>query len=222
MIRRPLAALIALSIVVGCSAPRPTHKYELSDGRYLYRQPGKRFRSAYIYVRDQDSLRMFTDETARQEIIPNITIDEFFIKKAFDVDAISIPFKFRPGVKSLPRQLTTDFNGNVFVGLRVDRFRIAHRSTPIGMKHFHKHRGFSVGSFIGIGSASITPWTTNNHITDEYMGFVVSRGFAFMVGLDNLTVGAGIGWDHLTDRDKHIWIYQNKPWFGVTIGLNLN
>jgi hypothetical protein len=32
-----------------------------------------------------------------------------------------------------------------------------------------------------------------------------------MFGLNNLTVGAGVGWDSLTDRDKNIWIYQNKP-----------
>jgi len=165
---------------------------------------------------------MFTDASAREEVVPDINRDEFFIKKAFDIDAVSIPFKFHPASVNLPRQMTTDFNGNVFVGLRLDRFRVTHKSTPIGMKHFHKHRGLSIGGFGGIGAAAITPWTTNYRMNDEYMGFVVSRGFAIMVGLDNLTVGAGIGWDHLTDRDKHIWIYQNKPWFGLTIGLNLN
>lgn len=34
--------------------------------------------------------------------------------------------------------------------------------------------------------------------------------------------GVGVGWDYLTDRDKGIWIYQNKPWYGLTVGLNLN
>lgn len=43
-----------------------------------------------------------------------------------------------------------------------------------------------------------------------------------MIGVNNLTVGVGVGWDYLTDRDKAIWIYQNKPWIGVTIGLNIN
>ena len=43
-----------------------------------------------------------------------------------------------------------------------------------------------------------------------------------MIGLKTLTVGFGVGWDYLTDRDKNIWIYQNKPWIGLTLGLNLN
>jgi len=222
MIRKLLPALSVLLIITSCSTPRTTHKYELSDGRYSYRQPGEKFHPVYVYVHDQDSVRMFTDEKATQEIVPNITKDEFFIKRAFDVDAIAIPFKYRPASKNLPRQMTTDFNGNVFLGVRLDRFRVSHRRTPIGMEHFHKHRGLSVGAFGGIGAAALTPWTTSNMMNDEYMGFVFSRGFAMMVGLDNLTVGAGIGWDHLTDRDRNIWIYQDKPWFGLTIGLNLN
>jgi hypothetical protein len=68
----------------------------------------------------------------------------------------------------------------------------------------------------------MTPWTTNQGMTDEYNGFILSRGIALMIGVNNLTVGAGIGWDYLTDRDKDIWIYQNKAWYGLTFSLHLN
>ncbi|MFN3840039.1 MAG: hypothetical protein ACK4RF_04960 [Cyclobacteriaceae bacterium] len=68
----------------------------------------------------------------------------------------------------------------------------------------------------------ISPWTTNNQITDEYDGFILSRGLSAMAGINNLTVGVAIGWDYLTDRDKVVWIYQNKPWVGLMIGLNIN
>lgn len=84
------------------------------------------------------------------------------------------------------------------------------------------HRGITAGIFAGIGSTAVTPWTTSNLITDEYNGFIVSRGLAVMIGVNELTVGIGVGWDYLTDRDKDIWIYQNKPWYGLTVGLNLN
>jgi hypothetical protein len=43
----------------------------------------------------------------------------------------------------------------------------------------------------------VTPWTTNNKITDEYNGFVLSRGVAVMVGINTLTVGVGAGWEYL-------------------------
>jgi hypothetical protein len=174
-----------------------------------------------VYVLN-DSVGLYTDQKGTQQITPQFEKDQYFIKRSYDVDVIAVPFKFRPASTNLPRQLTTDFNGNIFMGYRVDRFRMIHKTTPLGMKRFYKHRALSVGAFGGLGTAAITPWTTNNLMTDEYTGFVVSRGIALMVGIENLTVGAGIGWDHLTDRDKHIWIYQNKPWFGLTIGLNLN
>ena len=221
MIPKLPAALFLLLCLVGCASTRKSHKYELDDGRYSFRQPGEKFRPVYVYVQD-DSVSLFADEQGATPITPQVLKDEYFIKRSFDVDVIAVPFKFRAASANLPRQLTTDFNGNIFVGYRVDRFRLIHKKTPIGWKRFYKHRGLSFGAFGGLGTAAITPWTTNNLMTDEYTGFVLSRGVAIMVGIENLTVGAGIGWDHLTDRDKHIWIYQNKPWFGVTIGLNLN
>lgn len=221
MIRTIPGVLFLLLCIYGCSSVRNTHKYELDDGRYLFRQPDEKFRPVYVYVHD-DSVSLFEDETGSKPIQPQVLKDEIFVKRSFDIDVIAVPFKFRPAAVNLPRQLTTDFNGNLFLGYRVDRFRLIHKKTPIGWKRFYKHRGLSIGGFGGLGTAAITPWTTNNLMTDEYTGFVLSRGLAVMVGIDNLTVGAGIGWDNLTDRDKHIWIYQNKPWFGLTIGLNLN
>lgn len=43
-----------------------------------------------------------------------------------------------------------------------------------------------------------------------------------MMGYKSLTVGLGVGWDNLLDRDKDIWVYQSKPWYGLTLSLNLN
>lgn len=216
-----IGVLALMLIFYGCSSTRNSHKYELSDGRYSFRQPGEEFRTVYAYVQD-DSVSLFADEKGTQPVIPRVLENEYLIKRSFDVDVIAVPFKFRPASVNLPRQLTTDFKGNLFLGYRVDRFRLIHKKTPIGWKRFYKHKGLSFGAFGGLGTAAITPWTTNNQMTDEYTGFVLSRGLALMVGINNLTVGGGIGWDNLTDRDKYIWIYQNKPWFGLTIGLNLN
>ena len=84
------------------------------------------------------------------------------------------------------------------------------------------HWGLSGGVFGGFGSTPITPWTTANRTMDEYNGFVLSRGVAVMGSINRLTVGLGVGTDYLTDRDKDIWIHQNKAWYGLTIGINLN
>lgn len=135
---------------------------------------------------------------------------------------MTVPFKYRPGNSSLPRQLTTDFNGNAFIGYRLDRFRVRISETPVGLKKRFYHRGITFGAFGGIGSTSINPATTKNQTADEYNAFILTRGLAVMLGVNNLTVGLGVGVDYITDRDKTIWIYQNKPWYGLTVGLNLN
>ncbi len=213
-----LALLLASCATINKDSPR----YILSDGKYSFKQPGEEWRKVYVYVNDDDSVNIFADVTNTQQIKPQVSKDEFFIKRSFDLDVIAVPFKFRPMSVNLPRQLTTDFNGNILLGYRIDRFRLVHKKTPIGTRRFYKHRGISFGGFGGLGSTAVTPWTTNYMMNDEYNGLVISKGVAVLAGISNLTVGVGIGWDHLTDRDRSIWIYQNKSWYGVTIGLNLN
>ena len=135
---------------------------------------------------------------------------------------LTILFKFRPSQKTLPRQLNANFNGNVFLGYRIDRFHVHFKSTRAGLQKELRHSGLSIGGFGGLGGASINPSTTNYQTTDEYDGFVLTRGLAIMIAVNQLTIGAGLGWDYLTDRDKNIWIYQNKPWLGMTLSLNIN
>jgi hypothetical protein len=212
---------IILITAWGCSSNKHTHRYELSDGKYIYRQHGEKFQRVHVYLK-ADSVMIFSDAKGSSQLIPEVFRDQYFIKKSMDIDILAVPFKIRPASVNLPKQLTADFNGNIMLGYRVDRFRFIHKKTPVGWKRFYKHRGIAIGGFGGLGTAAVTPWTTNNRMNDEYTGLVLSRGIAIMVGINHLTVGLGIGWDYLTDRDKLIWIYQNKTWFGATIGLNLN
>lgn len=210
-----LLGLVALISLAGCSG---ISKYQLRNGYYDFHQPGQP--SAKVYVKlKEDSIHVIKlDETT--EVVRGQ--DEYFIKKSFDLDAIIAPFKYRPSSMGFPRQLNTSFNGNVYIGYRIDRFWLDYKNTPAGMVKELKHSGITVGGFGGLGSAFISPSTTNYQTTDEYDGLVLTRGLAVMVGINRLTVGLGVGWDYLTDRDKEIWIYQNKPWYGLTLGLNIN
>src|SRR6185436_17899807 len=107
-------------------------------------------------------------------------------------------------------------------GYRLDRFRVRTIETPAGRRKKIQHKAVTIGAFGGLGSTSISPWTTNQATTDEYNGLVLCRGIALMFGINSLTVGIGVGKDYLTDRDKDIWIYQNKPWYGLTLSVNIN
>lgn len=215
-----LVFFTAALLLTSCSALREGPKYQLSNGRYAFHQQGQKPQKAYIQVAE-DTVKVFTPAG-----IPITSIkpseDEFFRQRSFDVDVMTIGFKYRPPQAALPQQLNTNFNGNVYVGYRVDRFQIHFEKTPLGEEKIQRHRALTLGAFGGFGNTAVNPWTTNNQISDEYDGFIFSRGLAAMVGVNSLTVGAGVGWDFLKGRDRTVWIYQNKPWIGLTLGLNLN
>lgn len=218
----PIGSLAALALLASCAGAKISREIPLESGNYLMKIKDTEPQQVFINVVD-DSLAMYPTVDGQNYGPPVLPLhNSVLIDRSFDFDVLSIPFKYRPHAMRFPRQLTTDFNGNIFLGYRSDRFRTRYISTPIGKQHEIKHKAFTVGAFGGIGTTFVSPWTTDNRITDEYQGLILSRGISAMMGIDNLTVGLGVGWDFLTDRDKHIWIYKNKPWFGVTISLNLN
>ncbi len=220
--RYPSIFFILIGLFTSCGSFKKIPESELTDDYYLFRQQGERYTKVYVHIL-QDSLAIIPlNTTIGQVITSKPGKDQFFLHRSFDIDVLTVPFKYRPSSKGFPRQLNTEFNGNVFLGYRWDRYRIHENVTPAGMRKRLQHRAFTFGTFGGFGTSSVGPFTTNYLITDEYNGLILSRGLSAMVGLNKLTVGLGIGWDYLTDRDKDIWIYQNEAWYGLTLSLNLN
>lgn len=146
-----------------------------------------------------------------------------FYKPSFDIDVLTIPFKYRPGTAGIPQQLNTSFQGALYIGGRRDVFRIKYKQTPLGnyRKRFN-HLGYSVGVFSGLGSALINESVTAGIVTYEYDGLLLLNGVAGIVGVNNFTLGLAVGTDFLMDRNRREWIYQHKPWVGLVFGLNLN
>ena len=215
------ACMVSSILLSSCAGLKNNPKNQLVDGVYWYRSEDSNYRKTRVYVHE-DSIVVADYRKPADIININSSGSQLFVKRTFDVDVMTVPFRFRPSTLNVPRQLTTDFNGNVYIGYRLDRFERSSKMTPFGTNQHFTHRGITAGVFGGVASSSITPTTTNNMLSDEYDGFVLTRGLALMIGLNSLTVGIGIGWDYLTDRDKEIWVYQNKPWYGLTVGLNLN
>lgn len=219
---RPCSIVIFLIVILlsSCASMRTSPKYQLTDGVYEFRQQNTQYVTAYV-ENVGDTLKLYPVEGGSPLLIKP-SKDEYFRLQTFDVDLITVVFKYRDARANLPSQVNTNLNGSVYLGYRVDRFQVHFKETPAGLKKSNYHRAFTAGAFIGFGATAVNPWTTNYQITDEYDGVVFTRGLAMMAGFNNLTVGIGLGWDYLTNRDKEIWIYQNKPWLGLTLGLNIN
>jgi hypothetical protein len=225
-----LFSLIILSFV-SCSSLKDHAKYGLHDGFYnssgnvvyssLQEDTLKIFEAGYLAkqkaITDKNSFQTFPSRSG--SLPSSIKLK----KNSFDLDVLTIPFKYRPRRPSLSNQLTTNFNGAVYIGHRSDIYKVFYEPVPLG-GHTRKinHFGYSIGLFSGIGAAAMNPWVTQYQINDEYESVVFSKGISAIIGFNNVSFGIGLGNDHMIDKNKKLWIYQGKPWLGLIVGLNLN
>lgn len=68
----------------------------------------------------------------------------------------------------------------------------------------------------------MNPFVTNDYIQSEYDGFIITKGIAGLIGVGEFTFGGAINFDQLMDKNRKAWIYQGKPWLGITVGFNIN
>lgn len=226
--------LLALFILSGCGALSHSQKYHLRSGLYKNKSFSKKAEKVYVDNRGDSILVYKVDETMQSidSTKSKIIITEknqntrifspVFRRTSFDLDFLTIPFKYRTAQKDFPQQLNANLNGAVFVGFRTDICKLKYKVNTLQQQRQITHYGISIGVFTGFGSAAINPSVTDRKIKEEYEGVVWLKGIAAIIGINNFTVGLAIGFDDLLDSNKRFWIYQKKPWLGLTFGLNLN
>lgn len=230
--------LCLLGLLSGCVGINESSKHELTDGVYKLKRPGSHASLVYI-ERTEDSIKVLplqrTEKRLKADSLkmfafqfpPNsaneLPVHHNFIKHSIDFDILTILFKYRPATAGFPSQLNTNLNGALYLGLRSDKYSLSYTKNVVNTyKRNIVHYGFSFGLFAGLGSTAMNPWVTNNSISSEYDGVVIPKGVAGIIGINNLTVGLTLGIDHLADKNKRVWLYQGKPWAGLSVGLNLN
>ncbi len=144
-------------------------------------------------------------------------------KNSFDLDLISVPIKLRFENAEMPPQLSANISAALFMGYRKDFHLIHYLGDPLGRQGRRvTNVGFSLGAISGFANTLINPSTTAFRQEREYDGVVWLYGLAAIVGKDNLTFGVAAGKDVLLDGNHARWVYRDRPWLGLTIGLNLN
>jgi hypothetical protein len=230
---RYLLLFTCLVFFNSCSLFEKTSKHGFESGIYSYKSQDGHDNRVYLEMED-DSVTAFQvsgnspvgDPLFGLSLLSPPQSDlypEKFIKKSLDIDITSIVFKFRPGVKGLPVQFTTDFNAAMYAGWRRDNY-LLRKSSPL----IHKRsmevtgRGFDAGIFAGPGTTLIAPFVTQGKVVNEYNGMILQFGIACFVESSVASFGIAGGVDHLLSPDRSIWIYQHKPWLGFIVGIALN
>ena len=234
-----LFVMIGFSVLTsGCMILQKSSKNAFNDGIYQT----KRFSHARVYVLKVDDdtiavfpIKQFKDSTAiitkdrvnytsLQKKFKDGKVSHAFYKPSFDLDAMTITLKYRPTVNGFPNQLTTNFNGALYGGYRIDEYKIHYKRTPLNVyKQNVKHAGYSIGLYAGIGSTLIDASTlAEPNFTLQYEGVLLITGIAANMAYENLTFGISFGPDYLLDKYHDQWIYEGKPSVGFTLGLNIN
>lgn len=234
---RIIGSLVLVALYLSsCSIIRKTKEHDLSDGTYTKKE-GSQKSIVFVDV-EGDDFRIFpvirernnwaADTSGTEAIyLPSVVtyqvMDFNLVKRSFDLDVLTTPLKIRFATAGIPSQLNATLNGSVFAGFRTDVYTVKYQQNPLKAAARHVTRlGYSIGLFSGIGNSLISPSTTQDRIAYEYDGITWSKGLAGFLGINNYTIGLTVGIDHLLDGNRQIWIYERKPWLGLSFGLNLN
>lgn len=232
--------LIAIVVVIcfsftSCETLKESSKYKFNDGFYKTTNNGKK-ETVYVLggrdtIKEYQKVMLSSKEVDTiksvsllfPETKPGNFKNHSFTQSSFDLDVLTVLFKYRPSANGFPPQFNATFNGAVFVGYRNDIYKLSYAENPL---HIYSrritHYGYSIGMFTGLGTARIDEYVTNNALSIQYDGLVNLTGIAVILAVEKLTAGVTIGQDHLLDRNKNLWVNNGKVWFGLSLGLNLN
>jgi hypothetical protein len=237
MKHRSLKSIVAIALAIGlfssCSTLERASLHGLNSGFYQLKSDSTEKQAVYLEIAE-DNIRVYPTTNKQPQSKPTLTIPLYptesipfrrltFQKQGLDVDISSILFKYRPTIGGLPAQLTTDLNLAMYAGWRFDYYPVEHRKDPLNRSYTNiRNRGFDFGFFAGPGTTLISPFTTRNQRSDEYNGMIVQAGFAGFIESNIASFGLAVGFDYLLSVDRELWIYQNKPWVGLVVGVALN
>jgi hypothetical protein len=232
-----IIVMVMVALLSSCETLKHYAKRDFNEGFYRTHLHMQKVRKVYV-LPSGDVIKVFSAETMKKDIIDTseaLIIDfpadtkplefqtYFFRKNSFDLQAMTVLFRYRPALTNFPRQLTQSYNGAAYIGYRTDIYRLSYKKTPVQLyKRSITHYGFSVGAFSGIGSEGINEFNTPSAQPIEYDGIVSLSGIAAILAINKVSFGIAFGADHLLDKNRKFWVSNGKPWIGLSISLNLN
>ena len=227
--------VLIILFLVACGSVEKLAKHEFDDGYYKLKSPDTVSVRVFAKI-SNDSVYVYPvmDSGKKEKVNPSkfiaVSLNEIkpggylyrstFIKNSVDADLTTILLKYRPSQSNVPQQLNANLNAAIYLGYKKDYHKINTSISAIKeVSNSIHHFSFDAGIFAGIGITPVNPTVTNDKVMLEYDGMVFQKGVAAFVGIDIFNIGIGLGFDNLLDSNKDHWIYNQKPWIGLLLGI---
>lgn len=228
-----IISVALFALITSCNTLEKASKHGFNSGYYKFESKEKSVQNVYVDVADEkiDVYNQIENQPDKNAFLtislkPSDSLPigpMVFKKQSIDIDITAILLKYRPSVYGLPGQMTTDFNIALYSGWRYDNYKIVSKMDPLGKNHRKINNwGYDFGLFAGPGATLISPFTTQNIVTDEYSGMIIQTGIAGFIESNIASFGIAVGFDSLLNSDREVWIYNKKPWVGFIVGIALN
>lgn len=230
-----LYSIVSL-ISFSCVSVEKLARHDLQSGFYTLKTEDKKYTNVYVSYKE-DSINVysvarngnvntrelkFMSQSSFRDILPgSYYYRSTFMKNTPDIDLSTIIMKYRPKREGVPNQLNANLNAALYFGYRKNFYKVITESNPLNEKSSYiRQIAFDAGLFGGIGITPVNPTVTGNRITQEYDGIIFQKGIAAFLTFDNMSVGISLGFDNLLDENKTAWIYNQKPYLGLMIGIS--
>jgi len=231
-----LAIGLLTAISVSCVSTGKIARHDFDSGFYNLKIQGSQSSSVYAKV-TEDSVIIYPVITNGKKELPNMSsgtglklsktkTDKYlnkscFINNSLDIDLTSILFKYRQPKDDVPAQFSADLNFAVFLGFRKDYYKMASSVHPLHDDiSFIRQIGFDLGIFAGIGTSPVNPSNTNNIISQQYDAMIFQKGIAGFISYGKMSLGLALGFDNLMDKNRPSWVFNQKPYLGLVIGIS--
>lgn len=151
----------------------------------------------------------------------------WFPALSYDLGAVTIPFKIRPGFTKnnikVPTDVSADFNLGLFGGVSVGSNR--YRSEKDGLKTLPEVKA-TFGAFFSFGKQDLDSLSTNGTDSPYPDGqkrsmLFASVGAGAMLSFANVKAGIFVGTDLGIGSEAKSWNFHKKPWIGFGLGYNI-
>jgi hypothetical protein len=229
-----IGALILLC--VSCVSAGKITRHDFDSGFYKLKNQGAKSARVYANV-TEDSIILYSVVTAGKKESPDTSsgiamklrktkTDKYLYKSCFsnnsiDIDLTSILFKYRQPKDDVPAEFSADLNFAVFLGFHKDFYKMTSSANKLhGEISIIRQIGYDLGIFAGIGTSPVNPTNTNNIINQQYDAMIFQKGFAGFISYGKMSLGLALGFDNLMDKNKPSWVFDQKPYLGLVIGIS--